>query len=60
MLELLDAGIWDIKGVHGPESFAPEPFVERLAKYEFPAGLRELDSEYAQAKDEQALLDALK
>jgi hypothetical protein len=34
--------------------------VERLAKYEFPAGIRELDSEYAQAKDEQALLDALK
>jgi saccharopine dehydrogenase-like NADP-dependent oxidoreductase len=60
MLELLDAGIWDIKGVHGPESFPPDPFVERLAKYEFPAGIRELDSEYAQAKDEQALLDALK
>jgi saccharopine dehydrogenase-like NADP-dependent oxidoreductase len=59
MLELLDAGIWDLKGVHGPESFPPEPFVERLAKYEFPAGIREMDSEYADALNEKALAAAL-
>ena len=47
MLELVAKGIWDLKGVHGPESFDPVPAVERLAKYEFPAGLREMDSEYA-------------
>jgi saccharopine dehydrogenase-like NADP-dependent oxidoreductase len=56
MLELLAKGIWDLKGVHGPESFPPEPFVGLLAKYEFPAGLREMDSEYADSLNEQALL----
>jgi saccharopine dehydrogenase-like NADP-dependent oxidoreductase len=60
MLELIDKGIWDLKGVHGPESFDPNPFIERLAKYEFPAGIREMDSEYADALNEKALLDALK
>jgi saccharopine dehydrogenase-like NADP-dependent oxidoreductase len=59
MLELIDKGIWDLKGVHGPESFPPDPFVERLAKYEFPAGLREMDSEYADALNGAALTDAL-
>ncbi|MDR1953553.1 MAG: saccharopine dehydrogenase NADP-binding domain-containing protein [Clostridiales Family XIII bacterium] len=60
MLELIDKGIWDLKGVHGPESFPPDPFIERLAKYEFPAGIREMDSEYAETLNEKALLDALK
>jgi saccharopine dehydrogenase-like NADP-dependent oxidoreductase len=59
MLELVDKGIWDLKGVHGPESFPPDPFIERLAKYEFPAGIREMDSEYAEMLNEKALLDAL-
>jgi len=60
MLELIAKGIWDLKGVHGPESFDPDPFVERLAKYEFPAGIREMDSEYADAMNEKRLLEALK
>lgn len=60
MLELAAKGIWDIKGVHGPESFDPDPFVERLVKYEFPAGIREMDSEYADALNEKRLLDAVK
>jgi saccharopine dehydrogenase-like NADP-dependent oxidoreductase len=60
MMELFDKGIWSLKGVHGPESFNPEPFVERLAKYEFPAGIREMDSEYADMLNEQAMLDAMK
>lgn len=60
MLELVAKGIWDLKGVHGPESFDPDPFVERLAKYEFPAGIREMDSEYADALNEKRLLGALK
>lgn len=59
MMELVAKGIWDLKGVHGPESFDPDPFVERLAKYEFPAGMREMDSEYADALNEQKLLDAV-
>ncbi|MDR0852528.1 MAG: saccharopine dehydrogenase NADP-binding domain-containing protein [Clostridiales Family XIII bacterium] len=59
MLELIEKGIWNCKGVYGPESFPPDPFVERLAKYEFPAGLREMDSEYAEAQREKALLQPL-
>ncbi len=53
MMELVAKGIWDQKGVYGPESFDPDPFVERLAKYEFPAGIREMDSEYADAMNEK-------
>ena len=60
MLELIDQGIWNLKGVHGPEAFPPDPFVQRLAKYEFPAGMREMDSEYADMLNEKALLNALK
>ena len=60
MMELVAKGIWDLKGVHGPESFDPDPFVERLAKYEFPAGIREMDSEYADMLNEQNMIDALK
>ena len=59
MMELVAKGIWDLKGVHGPESFDPDPFVERLAKYEFPAGIREMDSEYSDALNEKKFLDAL-
>lgn len=58
MMELVAKKIWDIKGVHGPESFDPDPFVERLAKYEFPAGIREMDSEYADAQNEKNFLAA--
>jgi saccharopine dehydrogenase-like NADP-dependent oxidoreductase len=60
MLELIDKGVWQGKGVFGPESFDPDPFVERLAKYEFPAGIREMDSEYAESLDEKALVSYLK
>ena len=59
MLELIDKGIWNLKGVHGPESFDPDPFVDRLAKYGFPAGMREMDSEYADALNEKKLLEAI-
>jgi len=59
MLELIAKGIWDLKGVHGPESFDPDPAIERLAKYEFPAGLREMDSEYSEMLNEKALLASL-
>jgi saccharopine dehydrogenase-like NADP-dependent oxidoreductase len=56
MMELIDRGIWNLRGVHGPESFDPDPFMERLAKYGFPAALREMDSEYADALGAQSLL----
>ena len=60
MLELIAKGIWDLKGVYGPESFPSEPYIERLAKYEFPAGLREMDSPYADMLNEKALIEGLK
>ncbi|MFA5637905.1 MAG: saccharopine dehydrogenase NADP-binding domain-containing protein [Anaerovoracaceae bacterium] len=59
MLELLAKGIWSGKGVKGPESFDPDPYVERLAKYEFPAGIREMDSEYCDALNERQFLEAV-
>lgn len=59
MLELVAKGIWDLKGVHGPESFDPDPFIERMARYEFPAGLQEKDSEYAEILNEQKIVEAL-
>lgn len=60
MMELVAKGIWKLDGVHGPESFDPDPFVERLAKYDFPAGLKEMESEYADELNEKAFADALK
>jgi saccharopine dehydrogenase-like NADP-dependent oxidoreductase len=60
MLELIDKGIWSKNGVFGPESFDPDPFVERLAKYEFPAGMREMDSEYSEDINSRALTSYLK
>lgn len=59
MMELVAKGIWNLKGVHGPESFEPNPFIERLAKYEFPAGIKEMDSEYADMLNEKKMIDAL-
>ncbi|MCL2578979.1 MAG: saccharopine dehydrogenase NADP-binding domain-containing protein [Oscillospiraceae bacterium] len=60
MMELAAKGIWDIKGVQIPENFDPNPFMERLAKYEFPAGIREMDSPYADMLGEKAILESLK
>ncbi len=37
-LELLDEGVWKGAGVLGPEAFAPEPFLERLAALGSPHG----------------------
>lgn len=59
MMELAAKGIWDLKGVHGPESFDPDPFIERMARYEFPAGIREMDSEYADMLNEQKMLEGI-
>lgn len=43
----------------GSRTLRPDPFVERLAKYEFPAGIKEMDSEYADELNEKAFLDAV-
>lgn len=40
--ELLEEGVWKGTGVLGPEAFAPEPFLERLAELGSPHGQMEL------------------
>jgi len=41
-LELLDEGVWKGAGVLGPEAFAPQPFLEKLAEFGSPHGVCEL------------------
>jgi saccharopine dehydrogenase-like NADP-dependent oxidoreductase len=41
-LELLDEGVWEGKGVLGPEAFAPKPFLDKLAELGSPHGVMEL------------------
>ncbi len=40
--DLLEHGIWKGKGVMGPEAFDPDPFMEKMAEYGFPYGIREM------------------
>lgn len=40
--DLLEHGIWKAVGVRGPESFDPVPFMDRMAAYGFPYGIREM------------------
>jgi saccharopine dehydrogenase-like NADP-dependent oxidoreductase len=44
-MELLEQGVWEGSGVLGPEVFPPEPFMERMAEYGFPYGVREMTEE---------------
>jgi saccharopine dehydrogenase (NAD+, L-lysine-forming) len=43
-MELIHDGIWKPEGVNGPEWFDPKPFLDRLAGYGAPWGLREEDT----------------
>lgn len=40
--DLLEHGIWQGVGVLGPEAFDPIPFMERMADYGFPYGIKEM------------------
>jgi saccharopine dehydrogenase-like NADP-dependent oxidoreductase len=40
--DLLQSGVWQGKGVLGPEAFNPVPFVDKMAEYGFPYGIREM------------------
>jgi saccharopine dehydrogenase (NAD+, L-lysine-forming) len=40
-MELLSEGLWSGAGVLGPEAFDPDPFIERMPRYDFPWGMRE-------------------
>jgi saccharopine dehydrogenase-like NADP-dependent oxidoreductase len=41
-MELIETGVWQGSGVLGPEAFDPDPFVERMPKYGFPWGMKEM------------------
>ena len=43
-MELVHEGIWKPEGVNGPEWFDPKPFLDRLASYGAPWGIREEDT----------------
>ena len=40
--DLLEHGIWKGMGVLGPEAFDPVPFMEKMADYGFPYGIKEM------------------
>lgn len=40
--DLLEHGIWKGAGVLGPEAFDPVPFMEKMAEYGFPYGIKEM------------------
>ncbi len=40
-MDLLEHKIWGGAGVLGPEAFEPVPFMDKMAEYGFPYGLRE-------------------
>ncbi len=44
-MDLLEHGLWKGVGVLGPEAFASEPFMERMAEYGFPYGIKEMTKE---------------
>lgn len=41
-MELLESGVWQGRGVLGPEAFDPDPFMARMAQYDFPYGIQEM------------------
>jgi saccharopine dehydrogenase-like NADP-dependent oxidoreductase len=40
--DLLEHGTWQGKGICGPEAFDPLPFMEKMAGYGFPYGIKEM------------------
>jgi saccharopine dehydrogenase (NAD+, L-lysine forming) len=44
-MDLLHHGLWKGSGVLAPEAFDPLPFMERMAEYGFPYGIREMSRE---------------
>lgn len=41
-MELLETGLWRGAGVLGPEAFDPDPFMAKMAEYDFPYGIKEM------------------
>jgi saccharopine dehydrogenase-like NADP-dependent oxidoreductase len=42
-MELIETGVWQGKGVLGPEAFDPDPFMAKMGEYDFPYGIREME-----------------
>ncbi len=42
--DLIEHGQWKGVGVLGPEAFDPMPFMEKMAEYEFPYGMQEMEA----------------
>ena len=59
MMELIAKGIWKGTGVENPEFFPAEPFMERMERYEFPAGMVEMESEYRRALEQKTLMEGV-
>lgn len=41
-MDLIEHGVWKGVGVLGPEAFPPDPFMEKMADYGFPYGIKEM------------------
>jgi len=41
-MDLIEHGVWGGAGVLGPESFDPVPFMEKMAEYGFPYGIKDM------------------
>jgi saccharopine dehydrogenase-like NADP-dependent oxidoreductase len=41
--DLLQSGAWQGKGVLGPEAFPAKPFMDKMADYGFPYGIKEME-----------------
>jgi saccharopine dehydrogenase-like NADP-dependent oxidoreductase len=41
-MDLLEHGVWKGVGILGPEAFEPVPFMEKMAEYGFPYGMKEM------------------
>ncbi len=41
-MELLAEGVWQGKGVLGPEAFDPDPFMAKMKGFDYPYGIREM------------------
>ncbi len=46
-MDLLEHGQWKGVGVLGPEAFPPDPFMEKMAEYGFPYGIKEMTPQVA-------------
>lgn len=44
-MDLIEHGQWKGSGVLGPEAFDPVPFMEKMAEYGFPYGIKEMTKE---------------